>query len=137
MKISRLKPLLRALVVGKTRLKRNLLIFIICCAVKVWWFIRNFYRTYKYRQCVRTCQPHANLIKCYLDFTSAYALRIRSGFFYPVVEKITGRDIHLPYLQAVAATAFSRALTRRRPSVNDLYIQEMDMMAPEVGGKNW
>ncbi len=39
MKISRLKPLLRALVVGKTRLKRNLLIFITakrchCCAVQ-------------------------------------------------------------------------------------------------------
>ena len=41
MKISRLKPLLRALVVAKTRLKRNLLIFIVCCAVKAWWFIRN------------------------------------------------------------------------------------------------
>ena len=95
------------------------------------------YRTYKYRQYVRTCQPHTILIKCYLDFTSAYALRVRSGLFYPVVEKITGRDARLPYLQAVAATAFSRALTRRRPSVNDLYIQEMDRMAPEAGGKTW
>ena len=39
MKISRLKPLLRPLVVGKTRLKRNLLIFMICCAAKPYWFI--------------------------------------------------------------------------------------------------
>jgi len=43
MKISRLKPLLRALVVAKTRLKRNLLIFITakrchCCGVKACWF---------------------------------------------------------------------------------------------------
>ncbi len=34
MKISRLKPLLRAWVVGETILKRNLLIFMVCCAVK-------------------------------------------------------------------------------------------------------
>ncbi len=39
MKISRLKPLLRTPVAGKTRLRRNLLIFMLCCAVKPCWFI--------------------------------------------------------------------------------------------------
>jgi len=39
MKISRLKPLLRALIADKTSLKRNLLIFMLCCAAKVWAFI--------------------------------------------------------------------------------------------------
>ncbi len=68
MKISRLKPLLRVLVEGKTRLKRNLLISMVFYDVKACWLTREqTYACFWYNLLIFKVMPsgHAGLPKKY------------------------------------------------------------------------